>query len=151
GTALRHRARGRGRERRAALLRPAPAGPGAALPGPGCVQVRDEGGDRGAGGAAGRRGDLWTRRARVSERAGMNPDVVTLAIPCRSDEPALGRTLAAAWASWQAATQATERRLEVLACVNGDAAAGRARGELLAFARARNATLTEVDLDASTS
>jgi len=47
-------------------------------------------------------------------------DRVTLAVPCRADEPDLGRTLAAALASWRAEPAG---RLEVLVCVNGAGAA----------------------------
>lgn len=42
---------------------------------------------------------------------------VTLAVPCRADEPELGRTLAIALASWHAAALAVP--LEVLVCLNG--------------------------------
>jgi hypothetical protein len=48
-------------------------------------------------------------------------DVVTLAVPCRTDEPDLARTLTAALASWRAGPAATAR-LEVLVCVNGPGA-----------------------------
>ncbi len=50
-------------------------------------------------------------------------DVVTLAVPCRTDEPDLARTLTAALASWRAGPAATARR-EILVCVNGAGAAG---------------------------
>jgi hypothetical protein len=66
-----------------------------------------------------------------------------LAIPCRTDEPALGRTLAAAWRSWEAAAVP---RLEVLVCLNGRAG-GRPLDDLRAFARAARAPLHEVDVD----
>jgi hypothetical protein len=42
---------------------------------------------------------------------------LTLAIPCRADEPELGRTLAAALQSWRAARVGVP--LEVLVCLNG--------------------------------
>jgi hypothetical protein len=71
---------------------------------------------------------------------------VTLAIACRADEPALGRTLAAAAASWRASEQAATHALEVLVCVNGDEA--RAPLEAVrAFAGALGAAAREIDLD----
>jgi hypothetical protein len=73
-------------------------------------------------------------------------DTITLAIPCRTDEPALGRTLAAAWdAARQAAPDAD---VEVLVCLNGpDQAEPRALADLRSFAQARGVALVEVDLD----
>jgi Glycosyl transferase family 2 len=79
----------------------------------------------------------------------MSGGVVTLAVPCRTDEPALGRTLAAAWDAWQAAPGTTTSRLEVLVCLNGEAPAGPALEQLCGFARPLGVTVREVDLDAT--
>jgi len=46
--------------------------------------------------------------------------LVTLAVPCRADEPALGRALALAWQSWRRAPGPTRRPLEVVICLNGE-------------------------------
>ena len=73
-------------------------------------------------------------------------ELVTLAVPCRSDEPALGRTLAAALASWRHVPESATHGLEVLVCLNG-ADARRPREALLAFARAAGVPLAEVDLE----
>lgn len=69
---------------------------------------------------------------------------VTLAIPCRTDEPALGRTLDAAWASVaEAGVPAT-----TLVCLNGAGAeASRARRDLEAGARATGRMLRLEDAD----
>ena len=67
-------------------------------------------------------------------------ELVTLAVPCRSDEPALGRTLAAALASWRQAPASATHGLEVLVCLNG-ADGPRPRADLLAFARDASAAL----------
>jgi hypothetical protein len=79
----------------------------------------------------------------------MSVPCVTLAVPCRTDEPALGRTLDAAWASWQAAPQARTHALEVIVCLNGPASDSSALADLRAFAAARAAPLAEVDADAA--
>ena len=73
-------------------------------------------------------------------------ELVTLAVPCRSDEPALGRTLAAALASWRRAPASATHGLEVLVCLNG-ADGPRPRADLLAFARDAGAPLAEIDLE----
>jgi hypothetical protein len=73
--------------------------------------------------------------------------LVTLAIPCRTDEPALGRTLAAAEASWTRAPESATHALEVLVCLNGPGGA-RARADLHAFAAAAGTEVVEVDADA---
>src|SRR5438876_691269 len=73
-------------------------------------------------------------------------ELVTLAVPCRSDEPALGRTLAAALASWRRAPASATHGLEVLVCLNG-ADGPRPRADLLAFARDAGARLAEMDLE----
>ena len=78
----------------------------------------------------------------------MSMPCVTLAVPCRTDEPALGRTLDAAWASWQAAAQAATHALEVLVCLNGPTGESRALTDLRAFAAARGVKLAEVQADA---
>jgi len=77
----------------------------------------------------------------------MSVPCVTLAVPCRTDEPALGRTLHAAWASWQTAPQSGTHALEVIVCLNGPAGDSRALADLRAFAAARAAPLAEVDAD----
>jgi hypothetical protein len=74
---------------------------------------------------------------------------VTLAVPCRTDEPALGPTLDAAWTSWQAAPQAREGDIEFLICLNGDAPGRAALEQLQAFARALGGLPRLVDLDAA--
>jgi hypothetical protein len=78
---------------------------------------------------------------------------VTLAIPCRTDEPELGHTLAAAWASWQAARRGGETRaLELLVCLNGSAPEGSpALRDLETFVRTAGGTLARVDADAETA
>lgn len=76
----------------------------------------------------------------------MTPGVVTLAVPCRTDEPALGRTLETAWGSWRAGP-ATSWSLEVLVCLNGDPGTGRALDEVRAFARARGVEAHVVDAE----
>lgn len=74
-------------------------------------------------------------------------NAVTLAIPCRTDEPELAHTLAAAWTSWQAA--ADPRRLELLVCLNGrDTATSPALRDLDAFVRGQGGVLARIDADA---
>jgi len=72
--------------------------------------------------------------------------VVTLAVPCRTDEPALGRTLSAAVESWRRAAESADHALDVLVCLNGPGGDG-PRSELAAFARAAGVGLTQVDVD----
>jgi hypothetical protein len=74
-------------------------------------------------------------------------ELVTLAVPCRTDEPALGRTLSAALASWRRAAASATRRLEVVVCVNGAEPAG-VLEQARAFARGAGAPVSVVDLDA---
>jgi hypothetical protein len=74
--------------------------------------------------------------------------LVTLAVPCRADEPALGRTLAAAAASWARASESTTHALEVLVCVNGHDGA-RPRADVRAFAATAGTDAVEIDVDAS--
>jgi len=78
----------------------------------------------------------------------MSMPCITLAVPCRTDEPALGWTLDAAWTSWQAAEQAATHMLEVLVCLNGAAGESHALTDLQAFAAARGVKLAEVEADA---
>src|SRR5213593_623885 len=147
--ALRRRARGRGGEGRDALLRRARRAGGAlALPRRGGVQVRLEDGARRRPRAARGGRDLRPRGARLPHlRSGrLVSELVTLAVPCRSDEPALGRTLAAALASWRQAPASATHGLEVLVCLNG-ADGPRPRADLLAFARDASAPLVEIDLE----
>jgi hypothetical protein len=73
-------------------------------------------------------------------------DVVTLAVPCRTDEPALGRTLELALASWRRAPQAVDARLEVLVCVNGEGGAA-PRGDLRVLAERVGTRLIELEAD----
>src|SRR5438034_1072995 len=54
-------------------------------------------------------------RDRMTDAAGL----VTLAVPCRADEPALGRALALAWRSWRRVAGPTGRPLEIAVCLNG--------------------------------
>src|SRR5436305_2959037 len=147
--ALRARARGRGGEGRDALLRRAwRPGRAQTLPRRSGVQVRPQDGAR-RGPRPPRRGrDLRPRGARLPHlRSGrLVSELVTLAVPCRSDEPALGRTLAAALASWRRAPASATHGLEVLVCLNG-ADGPRPRADLLAFARDAGAPLVEIDLE----
>jgi cellulose synthase/poly-beta-1,6-N-acetylglucosamine synthase-like glycosyltransferase len=73
---------------------------------------------------------------------------VTLAVPCRSDEPGLGRTLAAALASWRRTGRAARGGLEILVCVNG-AGPDPAVAEARAFAAAAGAPFAVADVDMS--
>jgi hypothetical protein len=66
--------------------------------------------------------------------------LVSLAVPCRTDEPALGRTLDTALASWRRAPQAVRAGLEVLVCLNGADAPG-PHAALAEFAAAAGAQL----------
>src|SRR5262249_49129469 len=73
---------------------------------------------------------------------------VTVVILCRTDEPALGRTLGEMWASWESGPAAMHA-LELLVCLNGDPARARALDDLRAFAEARATAVGVVDLDVS--
>lgn len=75
----------------------------------------------------------------------MTRAAVTLAVPCRTDEPALGRTLDLAWASWCAGPAATNV-LEVIVCLNGDPG-GQGLGDVREFARRRGVEAQVVDAD----
>jgi hypothetical protein len=79
--------------------------------------------------------------------AGGARSLVTLALPCRTDEPSLGHTLEAAAASWAAAEAAATHALEVLVCLNGAGEGTAARAALAAFAARRGVPVTEIDLD----
>jgi hypothetical protein len=83
----------------------------------------------------------------MPERPGVTTRLVTLAVPCRTDEPALGRTLAEAWASWQAGPAAVHA-LELLVCLNGEPGDGRALRDLRAFAAAHGVEAALIDLEA---
>jgi len=72
--------------------------------------------------------------------------VVTLAIPCRTDEPALGRTLEEAWASAADAGVAPA----TLVCLNGEGGDASSAAHQLATAAARSGrTLRPIDVDAA--
>src|SRR5437773_1024289 len=147
--ALRAWARGRGGEGGDALLRRARRPRRAqGLPRRGGVQVRPQDGARRGPRPARRGRDLRPGGARLPHlRSGrLVTELVTLAVPCRSDEPALGRTLAAALASWRHVPESATHGLEVLVCLNG-ADARRPREALLAFARAAGVPLAEIDLE----
>src|SRR5438046_3046320 len=130
---------------RAPLLLDTAPGRAQTLPRRSGVQVRPQDGAR-RGPRPPRRGrDLRPRGARLPHlRSGrLVSELVTLAVPCRSDEPALGRTLAAALASWRRAPASATHRLEVLVCLNG-ADGPCPRADLLAFARAAGAPLAQI-------
>jgi hypothetical protein len=74
--------------------------------------------------------------------------LVTLAVPCRTDEPDLGRALGRALASWRATTQAHDHRLEILVCLNGPAREAPSN-TLRSFAAVVAAPLAEINLDAA--
>jgi len=60
---------------------------------------------------------------------------VTLAVPCRTDEPALGQTLAGFWDAWRSTPSTAARALECVVCVNGPGAPDApVLGQLRAFA-----------------
>src|SRR5439155_16668619 len=70
---------------------------------------------------------------------------LTLAVPCRTDEPALARTLEAARAALDAAGQGA---VELLVCINGPApAASAALRDVAGFARAVQAPFAAVAVD----
>ncbi len=71
---------------------------------------------------------------------------VTIAVPCRRDEPALGRTLAAAAESWRRAHGAAGAALEVLIALNGGGGDAPLR-DAHAFAARAGVPLVEVDVD----
>jgi len=72
--------------------------------------------------------------------------VLTLAVPCRTDEPALARTLAVAQAAVEGLGQG--KPLELLVCINGaDPAASAALGDVRVFARDARAPFAEVAVD----
>ena len=72
--------------------------------------------------------------------------LLTLAVPCRTDEPALARTLAVARAAVGGLSQAPP--IELLVCLNGpDAAASVALRDLRTFAREAGVPLTEAVVD----
>ncbi len=78
----------------------------------------------------------------------MQDDRLTLAVPCRSDEPALGRTLAVALSRCREAGYGQDRSLEVVVCVNGPGTlTSRAVNDLRVFAARHAARCTLVDAD----
>ena len=79
----------------------------------------------------------------------MSARPVSLAVLCRTDEPALGRTLRDAWASWQAGP-AGHAALELVVCLNGQQGDGRALLHVRAFAAAHDVEpmLIDADVDA---
>jgi Glycosyl transferase family 2 len=83
----------------------------------------------------------------VPERDGVSARDVALAVPCRTDEPALARTLEQAWASWQQGPAAT-RSLVLVVCLNGEPGNGRALRDLRAFAAAHDVDTSLIDADA---
>jgi len=74
---------------------------------------------------------------------------VTLAVPCRTDEPSLGHTLAAALASWELAPESRVHPLELLVCLNGPGEGAGARAAVARVAEAAAVPLVEVDADRS--
>ena len=74
------------------------------------------------------------------------PAIVTLAIPCRADEPALARTVALALDGWRAAERG--ERLEVLVCLNGAPPLG-ATGALAGMEAALGGPCAVLDVDRS--
>jgi len=83
----------------------------------------------------------------VPELDGVSARDVALAVPCRTDEPVLARTLEHAWASWQQGPAAT-RSLVLVVCLNGEPGDGAALRDLRAFAAARRAEASVIDADA---
>jgi len=79
---------------------------------------------------------------------GSSPSGVTLAIPCRTDEPALDRTLAAAAASWEHVAGSATTAFEVFVCLNGEGGAA-PRGALRRFADEIGAPFAELDANGS--
>lgn len=71
---------------------------------------------------------------------------VSLAVLCRTDEPALGLTLRDAWASWQAGP-AVRGALELVVCLNGEPGDGRALLHVRAFAAAHDVEPMLIDAD----
>jgi hypothetical protein len=76
----------------------------------------------------------------------VSADLVALGVPCRTDEPALTRTLETALASWRRAPHAARAGLEVLVCLNG-APARAPLAALERFAEAAGAPLVTAPAD----
>src|SRR5581483_1293351 len=153
--ALRRGSRGRRRPWRDALLRvPRRARGPPPVPGRRGVQVRNEDGPRRGARPTRRRRPLRTGRPRLrgarrrSGMTGSSPSGVTLAIPCRTDEPALDRTLAAAAASWEHVAGSATTAFEVFVCLNGEGGAA-PRGALRRFADEIGAPFAELDANGS--
>lgn len=72
--------------------------------------------------------------------------LVTLAVPCRADEPGLRRTLETAAESWTAAPASATHALEWLVCLNG-AQPERPLADLRAFADSTGVPLAELTVD----
>lgn len=76
-------------------------------------------------------------------------DLLTLAVPCRTDEPALRRTLDVALADLAAAPRAAAAAVEVVVCLNGPAAArSPAWDDVVALAARHGVEAAAVDADA---
>lgn len=73
--------------------------------------------------------------------------LITVAVPCRADEPDLGGTLRRAHQSWLAAPQAGTHALELLVCLNGGRP-DRPLAALRAFAAGAGFAMVEVPADA---
>jgi hypothetical protein len=74
---------------------------------------------------------------------------VTLALPCRTDEPSLDHTLAAAAESWLGAPASATHGLEVLVCLNGGGEGTAAYAAVRDFAARHGGAAVEVDADAA--
>ncbi|TMA54764.1 MAG: glycosyltransferase family 2 protein [Deltaproteobacteria bacterium] len=74
--------------------------------------------------------------------------ILTLAVPCRTDEPALARTLAVAHAAVGGLGLGLGQAVDLLVCINGsDAASSAALRDVRTFAREARAPLAEVAVD----
>jgi hypothetical protein len=76
---------------------------------------------------------------------------VTLALPCRTDEPSLDHTLAAAAGSWRNAPASATHGLELVVCLNGAGEGTAARAAVHDFAGRHGVEAIEVDADAAPS
>ncbi len=69
---------------------------------------------------------------------------VTFAVPCRTDEPALGQALTGFWEAWRSTPSTRARGLECLVCVNGPGAdAAPVLSALRAFAASAGTTVDD--------
>ena len=72
----------------------------------------------------------------------------TVAIPCRTDEPALGRTLAQVWEGWRVGGGSDAGCLEVLVCLNGpDVPNSRAHDDLVGFATGHGCAVVRAEAE----